>query len=187
VVDGAPASDPGALADATAALLRERGHPVTRISAEDFLRPASLRLEHGRTDPDAHLEDRLDLGALRREVLDPWGPGGSGRYLPTFWDAARDRATRAHYDTAADRGVLLLSGSMLLGWDLPVDLAVHLRLSTGALRRRTPEDSHWTLPAFERYAREHAPESVADLVVRWDDPRHPAVDVWGGATRRASD
>lgn len=177
-VDGAPAADPAALADATAVLLRARGRPVARVSAGDFLRPASVRLEHGRTDPDAYLDDRLDRSALRRELLDPWGPGGSGQYLPTFWDAGRDRATRAAYRPAPAGGVLLCDGALLLGWDLPFDLAVHLRLSPAALLRRTDEDQHWTLPAFERYAREHAPESVADVVVRCDDPRHPAVDVY---------
>jgi hypothetical protein len=182
-VDGAPAADPAALADATAHLLRAEGHPVARVSADDFLRAASVRLEHGRYDADAHLDDRLDVAALRREVLDPWGPGGSGRYLPTFWDAARDRATRAGYLDAPDRGVLLCDGALLLGRGLPFDLAVHLRLSPGALRRRTPEDEQWTLPAYERYAREHFPDAEAEVVVRWDDPRHPAVEV---IPRRAS-
>ncbi|MCW2611358.1 MAG: uridine kinase [Cryptosporangiaceae bacterium] len=183
VVDGAPAADPGALADSTARLLRAEGHPVARVSADDFLRAASLRLEHGRHDTDAYLDDRLDLAALRRELLDPWGPGGSGRYLPTFWDAARDRATRAGYLDAPDRGVLLCDGALLLGRDLPFDLAVHLRLSPGALLRRTPADERWALPAYERYAREHFPDAEADVVVRWDDPRHPAVEV---IPRRAS-
>jgi hypothetical protein len=183
-VDGAPAAAPGALADAVAEVLRVRGRPVARVSADDFLRPASLRLEHGRTDPDAYLDDRLDLAALRRELLGPWGPGGSGQYLPTFWDPVADRATRTGYVTVPAGGVLLCDGALLLGRGLPFDLTVHLRLSAGALRRRTPADEHWTLDAFDRYADEHAPESAADVVVRWDDPRHPAVDVRGGVTPR---
>jgi hypothetical protein len=185
VIDGPPPADPARLAAATAELLHARGIPVVHARAGDFLRGASVRLEHGRTDPDAYLDDRLDLAALRRELLDPWGPDGSGAYLPTFWDPVRDRATRAAYEQAPPGGVLLLSGELLLGWDLPMELAVHLRLSPGALRRRTPAEEHWTLPAYERYATEHAPESVADVVVRWDDPRHPAVDVWT-RTRPAS-
>lgn len=176
-VDGAPAAEPGALADAVAARLRSLGYPVARVSAEDFLRPASVRLEHGRTDPDAYLDDRLDVAALRRELLDPWAADGSGRYLPTFWDAARDRATRADYVNAPDGGVLLCDGALLLGRGLPFDLAVHLRLTPGALRRRTPAAEEWTLEAFDRYAREHFPDAEARVVVRWDDPRHPAVEV----------
>ncbi len=42
--------------------LQVRGRPVLRASAEDFLRPASLRLERGRTAPDAFYLDRLDRG-----------------------------------------------------------------------------------------------------------------------------
>jgi len=52
---------------------------------------------------------------------------------------------------------------------------VHLRLSSAALVRRTPVDQAWTLPALARYAVERDPESSADLVVRVDDARHPAL------------
>ena len=82
LIDGAPPSDPAGWAQALVEPLQVRGRPVLRASAEDFLRPASLRLERGRTDADAFYSDRLDLAALRRELLAPLGPGGSGRVLP---------------------------------------------------------------------------------------------------------
>ncbi|MGH3631429.1 MAG: hypothetical protein ACRDRL_28820, partial [Sciscionella sp.] len=66
VIDGAPVAGPGALADALVAPLRAAGRPVLRVSSWDYLRPASERLEHGRTDPDAFYRDWLDTGALRR-------------------------------------------------------------------------------------------------------------------------
>lgn len=177
VLDGAPAAQPGRLADALVDPLRLRGRPALRVSARWFLRPASVRLERGRTDPDAYYDDWLDTGGLRREVLDPLGPGGSGRYLPTLWDARADRATRAGYRTAPAGAVLLLDGALLLGRGLPVDLTVHMRLSPAALARRTPAADRWTLPAFARYSAEVEPESVADIVIRADDPRHPALSV----------
>ena len=89
------------------------------MSAWDFLRPASVRLERGRTDPDAYYDDRLDLAALRRVELDPLGPDGDGRWLPTLWDPDADRATRAGYETAPDKAVLILAGYLLLGRGLP--------------------------------------------------------------------
>ncbi|WP_461011250.1 nucleoside/nucleotide kinase family protein [Streptomyces capparidis] len=175
-VDGAPAARPGDLADALVDPLRLRGRPVLRVRAGDFLRPASLRLEHGREDPDAYYEDWLDEGALRREVLDPLdADGGTGRVLPSLWDPARDRATRAGYVTLPEGGVLLLDGELLLGRWLPLDLTVHLALTPAALARRTPPALRWTLPAFERYEAEASPAASADMVVRADDPRHPAV------------
>ncbi|GAA0664951.1 hypothetical protein GCM10010193_15450 [Kitasatospora atroaurantiaca] len=174
-VDGAPAARPGELADALVEPLQLRGRPVLRVSAADFLRPASVRLEYGRQDSDAYHDLWLDDGALLREVLDPLEPGGSGRVLPSFWDAAADRATRAAYTELPPGGVLLLDGALLLGRWLPFELTVHLALSPGALARRTPAEEQWTLPAFARYEAETGPASAADLTVRSDDPRHPAL------------
>ncbi|WTW98129.1 uridine kinase [Streptomycetaceae bacterium NBC_01309] len=174
-VDGAAAAEPGVLADAMVAPLRTAGHPVRRVSADDFLRPASIRLEHGRHDADSFYWSWLDEKGLQREVLDPLGPGGDGRVLPSLWDAGRDRATRAGYVELAPGGVLLLDGSLLIGRGLPIDLTVHLSLSAGALERRTAADARWTLPAYDRYRAECFPEESADFVVRWDDPRRPAL------------
>ncbi|MEQ4303562.1 uridine kinase [Plantactinospora sp. B6F1] len=174
-VDGPPAAEPGRLADALVDPLRVRGRPAVRVDAADFLRPASLRYEQGRTNPDAYYLGWLDEAGLRREVLDPAGPAGSGRILPTLWNAETDRATRAEYLTLPSGGVVLVSGPLLLGGGLPFDLAVHLVLSPGALARRTPTAQRWTLPAFARYDDEVGPSTFADVVVRLDDPRHPAL------------
>ncbi len=173
LVDGAPPTGPAGWADALVEPLREAGRPVVRVHADDFLRPASVRFEHGRHDPDSYLEDRLDLRALGREVLDPFG--ASGRYLPTLWDAATDRATRAEYRQAGEGAVLVLDGSLLLGRWLDADLSVHLAVREATLVRRTAHEDRWMLPAFARYEDEMSPSLVADVVVHVDDPRHPAL------------
>ncbi|MFE9693758.1 uridine kinase [Micromonospora sp. NPDC005806] len=174
-VDGPPAAGPDALAEALVDPLRAAGRPVLHIRAVDFLRPASVRLEHGRTNPDAYYEGWIDEAGLRREVLEPAGSDGSGRLLPSLWDAATDRASRVGYVELPPGGVVLVSGPLLLGGGLPFDVTVHLVLSPAALGRRTDPDLRWTLPAFARYAEEVAPSSFADVVVRVDDPRHPAL------------
>jgi hypothetical protein len=178
-VDGPPAAGPDALAAALVDPLRVRGRAALRVRAADFLRPASVRLESGRRDPDGYYERWLDEPGLRREVLDRLGPGGSGRVLPSLWDPATDRATRAGYRTVPPGGVVLVSGPLLLGGRLPFDLTVHLAVSPAALARRTDPEQRWTLPAFARYQREVSPAGIADVVVRVDDPDHPAVvDRW---------
>ncbi|MEV6520665.1 uridine kinase [Longispora sp. NPDC051575] len=174
-LDGAPAAHPDRLAADLVAPLRALGRPTLRVSAADFLRPASLRYEFGRTDPDSYYQDWLDIKGLNREVLDPLAEGGTGRVVRALWDAAADRATRTPYEVLAPGTVVLVDGALLLGQGLSFDLAVHLWLSPGALARRTPEGERWTLPAFARYDEEVGPASFADLVVRVDDPRHPAV------------
>jgi len=175
LVDGvAGATNTTELADSLVEPLRVRGRDTMRVSAVDFLRPASLRFEHGKQDPDARYTDWLDVGALRREVLDPLVTGGSGEVLPSLWDAERDRATRAERVALAPGGVLLLDGEMLLGRGLDIDVSVHLWLSPNALRRRLPGENQWAIPAYERYEVEATPAKTADVVVRVDDPNHPA-------------
>ncbi|GAA1240879.1 hypothetical protein GCM10009665_34650 [Kitasatospora nipponensis] len=173
-VDGAPAAEPERLAEQVAEELRLRGLAVQRVRAQGFLRPASLRLEYGHQDPDAYLDLWLDTNALFREVFTPLDPGGSGRVLPDLRDPDTDRSTRSPYRELAPGTVLLMDGPMLLGRWFPFDLTVHLRMSEPALRRRTPPAEQWTLPAFARYEAEVRPAEAADLLVRADDPKHPA-------------
>ena len=172
-VDGAVGT--GNLAEDLAGRLRVGGRPVLTVSTMDYLRPASLRFERGRTDPGARYTDWLDESALRREVLDPLAPGGTGMVLPALWDAERDRATRQDRVMLPPGGMLIAHGELLLGRGLEFDLTVHLALSTGALRRRLPEAEHWALPAYQRYEAEVRPAEISDVLVRTDDPRHPAV------------
>jgi len=174
-VDGPPTAGADDLAAALAAVLGGGGTPVLHVPANGFLRQASLRYERGKTNPDAYYEDWLDLRALTREVLGPAGPGGTLRVLPSLWDPATDRATRAAYVTLPPHAVVIVSGVFLLGAGLDFDVTVHLAQSGPALARRTPPELAWTLPAYARYAAEVAPAEWADVVVRVDDPRHPAV------------
>jgi hypothetical protein len=174
-IDGAEAARPHELADVLVAPLRARGRDVVRVRSDDHLRPASLRFERGRRDPDSFYEDWLDVDGLVREVLAPLEPGGDGQIRPVRFDAVADRASRTGFTTVAPEAVVLLSGALLLGHGLPLDLTVHIVLSPAALARRTEPELAWTLPAYQRYAEEVDPAVWADVVVRADDPRHPAV------------
>ena len=175
LLDGAAAARPDRWADGLVDRLQRLSRPVLRVSAWDFLRPASVRLERGRTDPDSFYDDWLDAGALTREVLAPLGPGGTGQVLPRLWDVTVDRAARAERVALPDGGVVVVDGPLLLGRGLPAELAVHLALSATVLQRRTPADEAWTLPAYARYDEEVDPVGVADLVVRADHPDRPAL------------
>jgi hypothetical protein len=170
-VDGATAAQPERLAEALVDPLRVLGRPVIRVRAQDFLRPASLRFEHGKTDEESRYSSWLDEGALRREVL------SGDKVLPSLWDVETDRATRAEYVSLPDNGVVVVDGELLLGRGLPFDLTVHLWLSAGALRRRTDSADAWSLPVFARYDEEVSPLTTADIAVRVDDVNHPAMRI----------
>jgi hypothetical protein len=175
VLDGAPPAGPDEWAALLVPGLRAAGRPAVRVRAADYLRPASLRLEYGRQDPDSFYDLWLDHGSLGREVLDPLAPGGSGLVRPVHWDPILERASRAEPVPLPPGGVLLLSGGLLLGRGLPADLSIHFGLSRAGLARRIDPDWAWTVPAYERYETEVGPRRVADLVILVDDPRRPAV------------
>jgi hypothetical protein len=178
-VDGPGFAEPEALAARIADRLPVVGRAAVVVPATGFYRPASVRLEHGRTDPDARYTDWLDVRALAREVLDPVGPGGSGQYLPALWDLDRDRAVRAPRVPMLPDGVLLVPGSLLQGVGLAFDVVVHLRVAPAARRRLVPAEQAWELPAYDRYDDEVDPAGFADAVVLADHADRPALVLQG--------
>ena len=160
------------LSDDLVPRLAAAGRPPLQVHAEDFLRPAGERYEHGREDDEAFRTTWLDAGALVREVL-----GREGSYLPALWDAATDRSARQAVRPVPHGAVLLVDGVLLLGRGLPADLTVHVALSPGALARRGVPA--WQLPAFAEYDRQARPDEVCDVLVRAEDPLRPAVLVRG--------
>jgi hypothetical protein len=184
-VDGPRCADPDGFARSLIEPLRARGREAATISSSTFWRDASVRLEYGHEDADS-LPSWLDAAALRREVLDPLGPGdadgtgagpgtATGRYLPSLRDPATNRATREAPRVARPATIVLVSGELLLGLELPFDVTIHLALTRGARARQTPAELAWTLAAYDRYDSDAAPLERADIVIRFDDPRHPAI------------
>jgi hypothetical protein len=174
-IDGAPPAGTADLADALVDPLRLRGRATVRVRTADYLRPASLRLEHGRHDPDAYYSGWFDFDGLNREVLRPLSPAGSGHVLPALWDAVADRSPRLDPVPLPAGGIAIIDGPLLLSADLPFDFTVHLWMPPEALARKTPESQQWMLPAFQRYSDEVQPQRRADYLVRVDRPGHPAV------------
>ncbi|SHF81589.1 hypothetical protein SAMN05443575_0971 [Jatrophihabitans endophyticus] len=170
--DGPPAARPETLADALVTPLQALGRPTVHLRSNLFWRDASLRLEYGREDVESYL-GWLDHGALQREVLAPIVE--RGEYLPSLRDPETDRSTHAAPVAAAPGTVLLVSGELLLGLGLRFDRVVHLTMSSAARSRHTPPESAWTLPAFDEYDATVHPCELADVVVKLDDPSHPAV------------
>jgi len=177
-VEGPVADDAATLADAVAAALQDRALPVARVRGEEFLRARSLRLERGPADPEAFFEGWYDLASLRREVLDPLGPGGSQHWLPGLRDPRTDRPLRQAAVAAPAGTVAVLDGLFLGRWDVAdaVDLRVFLDVSPAARARRIPADEQArVLPAWERYLEWCDPAESAAFVVRHDRPSHPAL------------
>lgn len=172
--DGPPEVGTADLADRVGDALHLLNRNVIRVSTNDWLRAASVRLEYGKQDLESRMTSWVDIGSLRRELFDRLGPGGDGQYLTTLRDPHTDRATRQPYRTAPDRPVLLLDGPLLLTHDLPLAGLVRVGTSPGALQRALPERDLWQVAAHTRYRDEFRPHEAADVVLSYDHPNTPA-------------
>jgi hypothetical protein len=128
----------------------------------------------GHTDVEMLRTGWVDSAALRREVLDPLGPAGSGSYLTRLRDPVSDRSIRDERSVAPEHAALLVDGPFLLTEHLPLDAVVHLLVSPGTLSRSLPDERQWWLGAFERYGRLDRPLDAAAVVVAYDHPGAPA-------------
>ncbi|WP_043727726.1 hypothetical protein [Nocardia asiatica] len=172
-VDGADAAEPVALAHRIAEALRAAGRSAEVVSLHDYVRPASLRMEFGRTDEMSYRTAWFDYAALRREVVDALRR--QDRWLPALWDEAADRSARAAIRAAPPATTIVVAGPMLAGRRLDADLSVRLDLSEAALRRNTPPDAQWTIPALLRHDAENP--YTPTFFVRWDHADRPAIRV----------
>lgn len=164
LVDGVGAD---AFAPVLAEALTASGRVPVVVPAQGFWRPAGERFQYGREDWQAFRDTWLDAGALRREVLE-----ATEGYLPALWDVERDRSARLAVVPLPERAVVVVPGVFLQGLGLP-GFVVHLALSPGALSRRGVPT--WQLPAFTTYDEDVHPGELADVLVRAEDPRRPAV------------
>ena len=121
----------------------------------------------------------VDAAAMRRELLQPLRSGGSGSYLRRLRDPRTDRSLREQREIAGDRAVLLLDGPFLLADALPLDVVVHLQVTTATLARSLPAERLWWTKAFERYLVESRPAAAAAVVVAYDHPSAPAASGLG--------
>ncbi|HEU4674991.1 MAG TPA: hypothetical protein VFS29_03325 [Motilibacteraceae bacterium] len=170
------------LADELAGRLAARGRAVVRASVDGFHRPRSERYARGREDPEGFYRDSYDLSVLQQVLLEPLGPGGTGRYRPRVFDVAADAPDLAPWEQAADGAVLVLDGIFLhrpelaswWSWSLWLEVDRAVSLARCADRDGSCPDLH--APANRRYVegqrlylREVGPAGLATRVVENTD------------------
>lgn len=141
-VDGIDGAGKTTFADELGAVLRDRDHTVIRASVDGFHNPREARYQRGRHSPVGYYLDSFDYDRLRRVLLDPLSPGGSGRYVPAVHDVASEQSLDIEPRQAAVGSVLVFDGIFahrpeLAGyWDCSVFLKVDRPVAVERMRRR---------------------------------------------------
>lgn len=186
-IDGIDASGKTTLSDHLARALRASGQVVLRASIDRFHNPRVVRYQRGADSPEGYYLDSFDLQALRRDLLDPLGPGGSRLVRLECYDFRSDRPVESAPLAVDPRAILIFDGVFLQRpelegcWDVAIFVKVCLET---VLARAVQRDGRLLggsqavidryqrryLPAQRRYLQEHRPEQRADIVVYNDEP-----------------
>jgi len=192
-IDGVDGVGKTTLADMLAPLVVGRGRPAIRASVDDFHHPRSIRYACGRYSPDGFYLNSYDYDALRAVMLDPLGPGGSGRYVARRFDHRTDRPVTDEVRLAPPSAALIVDGIFLHRpelrscWELSILLKADFAISVprGAARDQTPEAVSPSSPAYRRYVGGQKlyltacePERRADIVIDYSDLQQPNVVKW---------
>ncbi|MDL2344881.1 uridine kinase [Deinococcus sp. MIMF12] len=179
-VDGPDGAGKTTFADELAEVLRGRGRSVLRASLDGFHAPRAVRYRRGRTSPEGFYRDSYDLAGVRSALLDPLGPGGSGRYRTAIFDHTTDSPVDTPELEALPGSLLIVDGLFLHRpelrdvWDDSVFLRVPFGVSVPRGAARGPgygspdphaESNRRYVEGNRLYFREADPERQAGVVV----------------------
>lgn len=141
-IDGVDGAGKTTFADEIAAAVRALGRPAVRVSLDDFHNVRSVRYRQGRHSPQGFWEDSYDYARFQRDVLDPFGPGGSRRFRPVAHDVESDALLDVEPRIADPASVLVVDGlflhreELVTAWDLSVFLDVPFEVTAERMARR---------------------------------------------------
>src|SRR5262249_6373078 len=168
--------------------------PQQWSSADGFHNPRELRYRRGRTSPEGFYFDSYDYAALRRYLLDPLGPGGSGVYRSAVFDHVTDSPVPVQTRVAPPGAALILDGLFLHReelrgmWDFSIflDAPFEITIPRGAARGPgwggspdpTAPSNRRYIEGQQIYLRQDQPQARANVVIDYSDLTAPVVTAW---------
>ncbi|MEQ9504955.1 MAG: hypothetical protein RLO80_01705 [Hyphomonas sp.] len=197
-VDGRTACGKSTFARALSAKLAERGRRVLHTTIDGFHNPKSVRYARGRLSAEGYYRDARDLAAIRRELLDPLGPGGSYVVRTGTFDLDADLPKTVEALQVPADTILIVDGTFLARPELAPAWDVHIFLRTsrtmarnsgiardcqagGARQQVEANYDRRYLPAFDLYVAEADPEDGADMIIDLEDFASPRIARMSGA------
>lgn len=187
-IDGVDGAGKTTLGDRLAQVLEARGSRVIRAGIDGFHNPRAVRYARGKDSPEGFYRDTTNLAALKSELLDPLGPGGSGRFRRAMYDHRTDSALSLPQETAGRSAVLVFDGIFLHRpelrriWDLSIFLEVPFAESYRRMASRDRSDPKPEALSNRRYFEGQKlyltmcrPQKLADILVDYADPEAPRI------------
>jgi len=188
-IDGPDGAGKTHFADQLAVVLQGRhGQATVRVSVDGFHNRRAVRYRQGRNSPLGFWTDSYNYERFRRDVMEPFAPGGSREFRRASYSHATDEILHPEPEVAELSAVLLVDGIFLQRvelreqWDLIVFLDVTF-IETArrmALRDGTPSDPED--PRMRRYVegqreyfRQCDPQQRADILIDNNNLDRPVI------------
>lgn len=179
------------LAHELVAEVESRGRSAVRVGIDEFHRKGH-KFRAGMWAFESRLAEGLDYETFRAWVLDPLGPGGSGRIRPRMLDSANDEYWPEEWmEVAPDTIVISDAGHGFVPqivdlWDFRIWVEVSAETMVA---RATGRDITWIgsredvrrryegfwVPMDAYYQANHHPVAKAHLIIDNNDLEHPAI------------
>jgi uridine kinase len=184
-VDGVDGSGKTTFADLLAAAV---DRPAVVIHLDDFHNSAPRRHRRGRRSPQGFWLDTYDYVAIARDVLEPLGTSGDGRYRAASRDLRTDERLKPPRQQAPRDAVVIVEGMFLHRagladvWDFSILLDVPFAETARRMAKRDgshPDPEHKSMRRYVEgqrlYFAAADPWARAGLVIDNTDPRHPRI------------
>jgi len=187
-IDGVDGAGKTHFADELAGVLTGCGAPVVRASVDGFHRPRADRHRRGRNSPEGFFRDSFDYPRLIELLIEPLGPGGTGRFVRAVHDVYAESSVDLAPESAEPGSILVLDGifthrpELARIWDYSVWLEVPFAVSIPRVAARDNADHDPLAESNRRYVEgqrlylaECDPRSQATVVVDNTDLARPVI------------
>jgi uridine kinase len=193
-IDGVDTSGKTRLAQELAAALRPSGRPILCASIDRFHQPRAVRYRLGPGSPEGYFNDSFDLTALRRKLLDPFGPAGSRCVVTEQFDVHSDTPLLTQPVQYPPDTILLFDGiflhrpELLDAWDFTIFLQVSFdtvlsraverdRAILGSAEEVTTRYKVRYIPAQQTYLTACRPQEIANIILVNDVIDQPQIKI----------
>ncbi|MGB1763873.1 nucleoside/nucleotide kinase family protein [Alloalcanivorax xenomutans] len=190
-IDGVDGAGKSTFADELWVMLCGEGIRIIRASLDGFHNPKIIRYRKGRYSPEGFYHDSYDYEALKRLLLDPLAPAGSGVYTTAVFNHVMDRPVVVSPREANRGDVLLFDGIFLQRpelrgyWDLSLYLDIRSDTSVSRLQQRDSGPCSPAHPLNRRYTDGQAfyrqrchPMEKAHIIVDNNEVDRPFIVKW---------
>ncbi|CUR46000.1 Uridine kinase [Alloalcanivorax xenomutans] len=190
-IDGVDGAGKSTFADELWVMLCGEGVRIIRASLDGFHNPKIIRYRKGRYSPEGFYHDSYDYEALKRLLLDPLAPAGSGVYTTAVFNHVMDRPVVVSPREANRGDVLLFDGIFLQRpelrgyWDLSLYLDIRSDTSVSRLQQRDSGPCSPDHPLNRRYTDGQAfyrqrchPMEKAHIIVDNNEVDRPFIVKW---------